>query len=358
MATLEDMSEEAAEFFASISFGAIVFPLGDELPTKISDGDLDGDLYLGVWDEDVLKGISTDDIQNNAGVNFLSDDDVVGIEFKYEINGTERNATVVQKIGENPDEYNVEVKTQGEIAVIKMTKQQIYDGKDFISKVVGHRVKGKQKKYYATVEFNCVWENGANTWNSAEDLHKRHSGAPQELVEYVQKKDLLQSGYLRKNICKWIKEGCGDAVLLKITNHRTVDGNIEVCCLYDDGTEDWEPMKEVKEDGKLILGAYAKEKHLFRQPGWKQANEYWFQEVHDVLCKQMRANEIDQLVTRVYANFEKAFDDLGPNHPETIIWGRAYKHSLEIEKHGGRITLPLYLFRTMSPKLRRHWCEC
>ena len=98
VAALDDMSENAVDFFASLSFCAIVFPLGDELPTKMSDINLDGDLCLRFWDEEILKSASIVGIQNNAGTDFFHDDDEVGTEFKYEINGTERNAMVVQKM--------------------------------------------------------------------------------------------------------------------------------------------------------------------------------------------------------------------------------------------------------------------
>merc|ERR1711957_385694 len=137
------------------------------------------------------------------------------------------------------------------------------------------------------------------------------------------------------------------------TNHRTEHGKIEVCCLYDDGDEEWVPLKEAKEDSKMFLGAYAREKNLFGEPGWKKMDNYWLDEVHDVMCKQMRENEISQLRQTLYRKFTGAFDNVGAHHQETITWGRAYKHSNEIGKHGGKITLPYYLFRTMSKKQKR-----
>ena len=41
------------------------------------------------------------------------------------------------------------------------------------------------------------------------------------------------------------------------------------------------------------------------------------------------------------------------NHNDTIIWGRAYKNSLEIEKHGGKIKLPLHLYYDLPKKLQK-----
>jgi hypothetical protein len=222
--------------------------------------------------------------------------------------------------------------------------------------VVDHKVTGKGKNA-KRIEFNCIWDSGENDWSSTENLRKCHSGAPEELVEYVQQKGLLGNDILGTKFCKWIKASRGNADLLKIISHRTDErGKIEVCCLYDDGSKDWVPMKEAKGDSKIFLGNYAKENNLFAQPGWKNINGYWLKEVVGEMCRQMRANEIDQLVKVLYRNYKVAFDSLGPHHSETIIWGRAYKQSNEIGKHGGKIMLPYYLYRTMPPKLKKNWC--
>merc|ERR1712238_189498 len=111
----------------------------------------------------------------------------------------------------------------GKTVDIEMTRQQIFDGRDTISKVVGHRVKGKGK-HSKTVEFNCIWDSRENDWSSPESLRKCHSGAPPELAEYVQQAGLLKNDLLKKKFCKWIKESIRPADLLKITNHRTEHG--------------------------------------------------------------------------------------------------------------------------------------
>ena len=59
------MSREAWNFLAGLQFGAIIFgnpePGCAPLPTLISQGDLDGDLYFVCWDQELLKGIVNDD---------------------------------------------------------------------------------------------------------------------------------------------------------------------------------------------------------------------------------------------------------------------------------------------------------
>ena len=133
-------------------------------------------------------------------------------------------------------------------------------------------------------------------------------------------------------------------------------GEIKVWCHYIDGDGGWVPIEEAKEDCKIFLGAYAKEKNLFGQPGWGKTDGYWLEEVHDVMCKQKRSNEISRLTCQLYGKFRKAFDDgnFGVNNQETIIWGRAFKQSLDIERHGGVLKLPLHLYRKISPNLQKY----
>ena len=191
-------------------------------------------------------------------------------------------------------------------------------------------------------------------WESSKSIRKNHSCAPQVLAEYAQSNGLFKSGLLRTNFCKWLKLSLGETDIVKISKHKKVGGKIEVCCHYCDGDEEWIPIDEAKEDCKLFLGAYAKENNLLGKPGWEKMKVYWLKEVHDVMCEQMRSNEIDSLVSTLYGKWVKAFDYIGPKHWETKEWGSAFKQSLEIEKHGSRLRLPLLLYRQLSPKQRKY----
>ena len=51
-----------------------MFALGDKLPTKVSDGDLDGDTYFCIWDEEVIGGITVNDDLDENELEVLSDD--------------------------------------------------------------------------------------------------------------------------------------------------------------------------------------------------------------------------------------------------------------------------------------------
>ena len=61
----------------------------------------------------------------------------------------------------------------------------------------------------------------------------------------------------------------------KILDHRRVKGEqYEVKVLWDTGDVTWEPMKVLKEDDKITLASYARERGLLDEPGWKWARRF------------------------------------------------------------------------------------
>ena len=79
----------------------------------------------------------------------------------------------------------------------------------------------------------------------------------------------------------------------------------------------------------------------------------WLEELEDLMCKEVRSHEISKLLRKLHRMWRTAFKESGGNHNDTIIWGRAYKNSLEIEKHGGKIKLPLHLYYSLSKDLQK-----
>ena len=130
-----------------------MFPIGENpLPPTINDGDLDGDLYICIWDENILESI-TNDTENDENLGEILSDDIVGHEFEHTINGIGHNALVDKKLQENPDLYGVQTGPNRETEV-RMTREEILDGRDLLSEVTNHRStggalrrpKGKNKK--------------------------------------------------------------------------------------------------------------------------------------------------------------------------------------------------------------------
>ena len=332
-----------------------MFALGDNpLPPTISDGDLDGDIYFCIWDPNLLAGITINAIDECLG-EILSDD-VVGTEFLVKDEDTKawHDALVMQKLDANL--YSVEIGPKKNKK--EMTREEIYDGKECILEVVGHRRSrcSKGKKTNSVVEFNVTLASGESAWRSTEHIRQTYA-APPELVQLdLLDNRLLKNGDLPKSFVKWVSKTMKDVVPLEITNHRVKDKNIDVLCRYSDGDEVWIPMAEARgTDCKRFLGAYANEKKLFGKPGWKGVDGLWLEEVVNLMCKEVRSHEISNLVPKLHRMWIEAFDapDLGCNHNDTIIWGRAYKNSNEIEKHGGKIKLPLHLYHIIHEDLRK-----
>jgi len=347
------MPGEAFQFLDGLDFGAVVFALGDSpLPPSINDGDLDGDIYVCIWDPNLLAGITINAIDECLG-EILSDDLVgTGIQV-YDKDADEwLDAMVMQKL--NANLYSVEI---GPMNYKKeMTREEIYDGREFILTVVGHRrgrcSKGKKTK--SLVEFNVVWASGDSTWWSVEEIREKYACPPDELKKYLLDNRLLKNGDLPKMFVNWVNKYMEVVVPLEITKHRVKDKHIEVLCRYSDGEEQWIPMAEARgADYKRFLGAYANEKKLFGKPGWKGVDGLWLEEVVHLMCEEVRSHEISNLVPKLHGMWRKAFDALVLNHNDTIIWGRAYKNSLEIEKHGGKIKLPLHLYYILPKDLRK-----
>ena len=345
------MPKEAFQFLDGLDFGAVVFPLGDNpLPPTINDGDLDGDLYPCIWDQNLIAGMTTNVIDECLG-DILSDDPVGHTLESVGENGKVMHGRVMQKIGDNL--YQVTFRLKKNEYTKEMTREEIYsEGTEYISAVVGHRAGRKKSK--SVVEFNLTWSNGETEWRSAENIHRIFATPPANLLQYLIDNRLLKNDVLPKQFIKWATDNMEVEVLVAIIEHRiNGDGSIDVLCRYSDDDEQWTPMAEARDDCKLFLGAYAKKKKLFNKPGWEGVSGFWLEEVRDLMCKEVRSHEISNLVPRLNRLWRKAIDENGGNHNDTIFWGRAYKTSLEIEKHGGCIKLPHHLHLKLPKDLQK-----
>lgn len=341
---------EAFQFLNELPFGAIVFALGAEpLPPRINDGDLDGDLYQCIWDSNLIEGIRNDEENINLGKTVY--DDLIGTEFQHVYAGNEYTSLVVKKLG--GDLYHVATGPSKRV-LVELTKQQITEGRDFIAEIVDFRARGSSK-LGQSVQFKCKWSTGGSEWFSLQRLRKDFGDSPpQKLKEYVLKNKLHKDGLLPNKFSMWITKSCGDSSVVQIIDHRRKKGTIEVLGLYDDGDKIWEDLELHKKESKIIVGAYAKKKNLFAQPGWEGVRNFWLEEVQHLMCENNRSMALSNLTPSLFSFWKKSFNDLGPNHDDTVIWGRAYKESNDIEKHGVVPKLPLHLYRQLSKKNRNY----
>ncbi len=65
------------------------------------------------------------------------------------------------------------------------------------------------------------------------------------------------------------------------------------------------------------------------------------EEICDLTCNEVKLHEISNLIPRLNGLWNKAFEALGGNSNNTIIWGRAYCH---LRLRAGYIELSLHLY--------------
>mgnify|MGYP002062736192 FL=1 len=107
----------------------------------------------------------------------------------------------------------------------------------------------------------------------------------------------------------------------KILDHRKVKGGqYEVRVHWDTGESTWEPMKVIKANDKITLAAYARERGLLDEPGWK-----WAQCITKNPKKFIRMAKIFASQTR----------NLGPKYKYGICVPKDYKEAVDLDKANG-----------------------
>ena len=328
------------EFLSRLPFGMVVFPLGTpSLPASINSSDCDGDRFFVIWDESIVheasctQGVIADDFVYHK-------DELVGTTICCKSEGTKSEAGVIVGKAKDGESYLVEVESKP-IRVEVWSKKDLFDGRGYMKEVIAHRiVKGK-------TEFHIEWEGGAKNKLFSSDIKRNNINPPAVLLAYVDRNNLLKS-----KDCHWFKQHLDDRkytrTLTKIIDHRSIDGDVEVLCQYDDNHNDWELLKDHKIESKLLVGKYAKDKSLTNKREWRTQN-LWFEEIQESIILN-RSYKTNLLVERSCRMWKESFAKLGPNSAETKIWGRAYKEANMLEKHGGYIELPLVLYRRIVGK--------
>ena len=83
-------------------------------------------------------------------------------------------------------------------------------------------------------------------------------------------------------------------------------------------------------------------------------NTNWLQDAQDLMIDVGKLNQMGQLTGKLYKLGEKAAEksDLGLRDEDAIAFFDAFKQSLEFNKHGNAIRLPLRLHSHLDLRLR------
>ena len=160
-----------------------------------------------------------------------------------------------------------------------------------------------------------------------------------ELAEYARANDLLNDpGW------KWANNYVRTPLISKIIKHQ----GLRLQVLWDDGETTWEQLASLKtqDEYQESLVDYAEKNQLLQKKGWIWAKQYldqkkrnWFKVVQqDIIANTVRQVEYSRLTELLHKAYTKSCKLYGISDPDTIALGQAFKQSLDICKHGRKVT--------------------
>lgn len=263
----------------------------------------------------------------------VDEDDLLGTVFQMkDDDGKYQRAVVSKKI--SPQAYEVEFDGM----TMTMSEANILKDRDFVEKILEH--KGWQV---------CVkWS--ARDEPSWESLSWLRTQIPAQLADYACEHNLVESkGW------KWAGSYVAESEIMEIVGHKFEGAKATVEVRWDDGVTEWMSLGELKEDAKDLLARYCNEKGLEDKKGWEWVAQYWnetkshwFDRVRDVIANARMLREHDRLTTSLHSVYKKCCKD---NDIESMVaFGRAFKESIDMRKHGGKVHLRIDLHGRIKEK--------
>mmetsp|Transcript_23195 Transcript_23195/g.49173 ORF Transcript_23195/g.49173 Transcript_23195/m.49173 type:complete len:336 (+) Transcript_23195:296-1303(+) len=330
----------------------------------MGDGDLDGDLYFTLWDRELVDSAVGGHDDACLRVEVLKDS-LINSAFQFTktvpcgniYKSVDYDGVVVKKLKEYPSTYLVQGtkihgKNDREPEYFDFARSEILKGRSMVREVICHK-----KTKGGLTKFLIRWEDKTESWENISKIHNMFSEPPESILDYASGHDLLNH-----RDCQWLKQFMtGSSTLVEVIGHRDYQGNIEVCCRFDNGDEEWTSVKEILRDGdkddRIILEKYAMKEELRKGRVWSHIRGFWLDTTQDLLCMEDRSNEINLLRQHLYNMYKKNTEKCGPNDEETVILGRAYKQSNDLEKNGGKVKLPWHLYYKIQPKKYRKFVD-
>ena len=134
----------------------------------------------------------------------------------------------------------------------------------------------------------------------------------------------------------------GEPSLVADINSSDLDGDLFFAI--------WEESIVHEARNNNINGDLDTDVHFVKTPGnGALSSDNWFKEVQKSLILK-RSFDVSALNKRCHHYYKDAVKTHGPNDIRAKTWGRAWKHSQELEKHVGRIELPLDCYNEITGK--------
>ena len=226
---------------------------------------------------------------------------------------------------------------------MEMTRAEILQGRDFVEEILSHLGTQVQVKWASEQE---------PTWDTVKRL--RDYIEPQ-LADYAFEKNLLEtSGW------KWAAKFTTESEMTDIVSHEGTGKDTKVLAYYDDGTKVPLPLKEVKKYAKDLLAKYCRQNKLEEEEGWKWVEKYWkklkkqwFTSTQKLVANAQMLREHDRLTTALHTEYKRCWNT---NDMESMVaFGQAFKKSIDMRKHGGKVPLPIHLHKRIKEKALKRY---
>lgn len=290
---------------------------------------MDGDKYIVLFDNELIKSIESRNTSMSPAdvqLDTTDEDSLLGCDL---VIGKDRATVLHRKEGDNK-KYIVSVgkKTR------EMTKDEILEGdKGLVDKILAHRGKGRG------VEIELQWSDGSRTWGQLSEYTLELEDI---LVQYAKANNLLDSSGWKslKNLA--LKE----AFPCHISKHRMQSNQVQVLVGFDNSEEKWMNLGAVPEEGMDLVVSYASTKKLINRKCWEKAkfhiqerNTLWFENTQAVMGDLPVIRDQDRLTTTLHSAYRHALDQ---HMDQRIVQGlgQAFKESIDIRKHGGKVVIP------------------
>jgi RNA dependent RNA polymerase len=366
------METEYWNFLKSLHFGVVIFANpqkenGLPLPPQISNGDLDGDQYFICWDDEILEILTAqnrdelkihteilEDTEESVDEKEEDLDPILGQQVRKVISGKSCIGTVIMKLTDMDKDEEPSYKCDfGKSGSLVLTRKQILKGRDFMDRILDHRQNGSSAEVFILWHF-CQ----STSWQRVDVLRRESEENASVLADYARDKELLNTkGW------EWASALQRDARIVQVLDWKgEIFPNLKIQVMYDDGSIEWEKASDLADDpdDRNILKDYAVNQNLLRERAWSFVKEslgdslIWFKGVQKILSDVTRLTEYNQLTENLHRAWLTSLRGVQDVNADTIALGRAFKQSLDICKHGGRVTLPFHLAHRVRKALRKH----
>jgi hypothetical protein len=360
------MSDANWKEICSWHFGLILFAKPDPedvpIPEILANGDLDGDLYLVLWDTQILSEVDErlypdEEVDEQEQENDDQDDQNVGTTVtiegvKYAVEAILGDDYILKGLCDNRFERET----------LNMKKDKFGDLFCHVKKVLGHR-NLHPRKIPSWIELEYESGSGEKTWgNYLQKLIR--DGAPQPVVDYAKNEGLFDQP-VWKELQKF---GMIDlAGISKIIGHRAVknEEKAEFHLVHHNGDQEWCKVNDLKAsavdsvfDKGTIIAKYCEDTKLLHRKGFEwvkklqeRSETVWFDKAQELLSDRKRRHGEDLLRKKLHTLFQNLRATKGATDPDTMAIGRAYKLSNDIMKHGGQVHVPWKLQKKIGPEL-------